>query len=139
MTTTPHPSNVSGRPINPDTELPMPSPTPAERALVDELLARLDPTPRLASPTSCARCSPRRSPAHTPDPAADAQTFLGRLARDGWRYVPAVADHPAPARTAPRPVAERYVAEIRSELADVKRRREEREAAEARAARGGAA
>ena len=73
------------------------------------------------------------------DPAADAQAFLARMNRDGWRPVPALADRPSPARTAPRRVAEQALREIRQELDEARRRREEREAAEARQARGGAA
>lgn len=37
----PHPSNVSGRPLNPDTGLPYPSASQAQLELADELLARL--------------------------------------------------------------------------------------------------
>ena len=81
-------------------------------------------TPEAAHAKALTELTEAFSRAHT-DPAADAQAFLGRLARDGWRYVPAVADHPAPARTAPRPVAEAAIAEIRRDLADLKRRRQE--------------
>ena len=56
------------------------------------------------------------------DPHADALDFMRRLTRSGWRPVPALADLPAQARTAPRHVAEAAIAEIRDELAAVRRR-----------------
>ena len=70
-----------------------------------------------------------------PDPAAEAQAFLARMTRDGWRPIAALADRPSPARTAPRPVAEEALRRMREDIAAARRRREEREAAEARAAR----
>lgn len=51
-TPTPHPSNVSARPLNPDTDLPMPSPSPAQQALVAELLGTWDDAGLLAPPTA---------------------------------------------------------------------------------------
>src|SRR5687768_23759 len=36
---TPHPSNTSARPLNPDTDNPLPSPTARQLALVAEVLA----------------------------------------------------------------------------------------------------
>jgi len=62
------------------------------------------------------------------DPHADAAGFLARMTANGWRPVSAITDRPAPARVAPRPVAEAAIAEIRSGLADVRRRLSERDA-----------
>jgi hypothetical protein len=56
-------------------------------------------------------------------PEQDAQRFLARLARAGWRPVPALADTPAPARRAPRAVQAEAMAVIRSELAAARQRR----------------
>lgn len=95
-------------------------------------------TPEAAHVALLAELTDAFTRTHT-DPAADAQTFLGRLTRAGWRYQPAVADRPGPTHPAPRPVAEAALAQMRADVAEVKRAREEREADEARQARGGAA
>jgi len=61
---------------------------------------------------------------HT-DARGDADRFITALQRQGWTPQPARADRPAQARTAPRPVAERYLAEFRQVVAEAQRRQGE--------------